>query len=292
MTLYLDPALPSRPRLEDLRFPIRSDHEAWIQGSRTIFREHWKPNEIDPLADPRPPAGWMKEKLLETDHLFWGRWDYWAILKLTQKVPRSPIPPIRWECDRPFNGFKNHYIDGGIGHRHLSDCLDLVYNLGHQASWRKKADGALDYFLDWLLYGFSELEERPEEPKGATGAFSRLYQFCNIHIWQAWPWDYFADLLIEIEHADLKGFEPTPPNVTKLAQALLYTPPKVEDPRLHPLYDCCAGTGAMLFRAGANKTLKFAAQEVDWICYRAMIVNAYLYVPWAAIPLPFLWNDD
>jgi hypothetical protein len=40
--------------------------------------------------------GWLLPFLLENDTLLWGRWDYWAELMQTPRLPARPIPQIEW----------------------------------------------------------------------------------------------------------------------------------------------------------------------------------------------------
>lgn len=261
----------------------------FVRNARGYLANKWEPTQVNKHKNLIPDLkrdlypGWLLPYIFMYDARMWGRWDYWFRTELGGRLLDEPIPTIDWELDRPLNGIKNNYVDGGIGFRHLSDCLDAVKG-EERLSWVGWSSWkCVDYFLDWFLYGVGHIRELPEEPY--PGASMRLYQTFNLEPFMAWPYDYWGDLLADQKVGKQQGFYPTPLDVVELMVRIQTQ--DLTSSLDHSVYDSCVGTGRTLL-AWSNYSLCLYGQELVSTFHKASYFNAYLYAPWMARPISFL----
>ena len=248
-----------------------SPRQAHLAVLRKLIREakNW-PRQPDRSIRREKPSGWLLPALLDIDDALWGRWDYWCRTRMAGKLLDEPIPQIhfRSEMQNPCR-------------KMLENSLNHVTSHGAWQTWGSST--YMDYFLDWILYGFGDLKELPREPD--EGAFSRLYQTFCLEAMLAWPDDYFGFLLAEAKFGRGAGFYPTPMEVTEMMVQMLYHDSK--DMRVEKVNDPCVGTGRMLL-SSSNFSLCLSGIDIMETCVKATKVNLFLYAPWGARPFPFL----
>lgn len=214
--------------------------------------------------------GWLLPYLLETDMMLWQRWDHWAETMQAGRILDETIPPIHWTP---------HGNDPA--RKMLERCLDCVTRYG---SWRGWSSWQyMDFFLDWLLYGFGYIKTPPEEPHGCDGASMRLYQMFSLETLLAYPNDYFGDILAENCHGKQNGFFPTPMDIVCMMVKMQMD--TGEDMRCKTVCDPCTGTGRMLLYAG-EFSYRLYGNDIDRTVIKCTIINGYLFVPWLAKPFP------
>lgn len=87
-------------------------------------------------------------------------------------MPAEPIPQI---------DFDRGYVSGrDKGRKMLDICLDKMLTKGGYVNLMSR----VEYFLDWLLYGFGHphpwFKELPSEPRGCVGCSMVLYQLFDL----------------------------------------------------------------------------------------------------------------
>jgi len=247
-------------------------------------------DSIDPNLERTLERGWLLPYLMQYDDALWGRWDYWGRTTMAGRLLDEPIPQITWDNQRPFGGIKNRYVDGGLGYKHISDCLDLVTNYGRLSWTGWSSFSNINYFLDWLLFGFGFLHEEPKEPSGCKGASMRLYQFFDLAIFQVYPWDYWGDILAEQQHGRHLGFFPTPFPVIQLMVGITFLGGD-GDYRAQSFMEPCMGTGRILMLA-SNYTLNLYGCDINETCVKASLVNGFITAPWMVKGFDFLKKRD
>jgi hypothetical protein len=251
---------------------FRRENAAWMQQ-----RQKYKP---DPKLERILERGWLLPYLLHADTLTWQRWEYWTELMEAGEVGDRPIPQIEWTTD----GTGRTLFDQQ-GHKHLEHCFDLIPNDGHGgwAGWSSWT--YVDYFFDWLLFGFGQRGyDLPTEPRGCEGASMRLYQAFNLNLLMAFPNDYLGDILAINQFGKRSGFYPTPLTVCTMMTRMLM---QGQDCRRETVCDPCLGTGRFLLTA-SNYSLRLYGQDINETVIKAALINGYLYAPWMVKPFPFL----
>lgn len=241
-----------------------------------------KKKKIDPNLKRNLEHGWLLNYLIPLDSMVWGRWGYWIYIQQFQQMPKEGIPQIEFDC-----GGRCSEGSDAITTKHLNECLNLITNSYSWQGW--SGANILEYFLDWLLYGFGSpmQTELPKEPAGCNGASMRLYQYFDLSYLVAYPWDYFGYLFSESSIGKGSAFFPTPHHVVQFMTAI--TMDAKQDSRLFSVCDPCVGTGRMLLYA-SNYFLRGGGQDINPFCVKGTIVNCYLYAPWYAKPLKVVDN--
>ncbi|MEA3207344.1 MAG: hypothetical protein QOE70_401 [Chthoniobacter sp.] len=246
---------------------------------RITTARNW-PRRPDPKIH-RDPAklgrGWLLPCLLAIDDHLWGRWDYWARTTLAGRLLDEPIPQIDF-------GHEGN-MDRSPCRRMLEASLNSIPRHGEWRTWGSWQ--YLDYFFDWLLFGFGHSHEPPKEPE--EGAFSRLYQVFCLDAMLAWPYDYFGDMMSEQQHGRHLGFYPTPHVVADFMTRINFRDAgeSGRDTRTQTVNDPCVGTGRMLLFA-SNHSLCLSGADINATCVKSTLVNMWMYAPWGAKPFPFL----
>lgn len=259
---------------------FRKTNAEWIDDRR----KHYK---LDPKLERDLKPGWLLPYLMEADLLTWRRWLYWVDLMELGRLNDQPIPKIHWMTDSSSRSMFDQQ-----GHRHIQQCLDLIPNCGG-GSWQGWSSwDYVNYFFDWLLYGFAHPGyQLPKEP--VAGASMRLYQTFNLNLLIAFPHDYFGDILALNRFGKGQGFYPTPmPVVTCMVEMLMHDviTCDLRDSRLETVNEPCLGTGRMLL-AASNYSLRLSGQDINGTVIKAALINGYMYAPWLVKPLPFLSGE-
>lgn len=193
-----------------------------------------------------------------------GRWRWWMEAHALGRLPDSPIPQIN------FLGMHDPETL-----RMLEKCLD--------ADWSYR----LDHFLDWLLWGFGEGEERPKISEKTN---EKWYGLFNMGLMIVNPYDYWGYLYSETKGRgswNRSGFYPTPQHVVQLMCKMVMADHEREndhiDHRLDSMCEPCCGTGRMLMEQ-SNYSVNMYGMDIDHICVAATKVNGYLYIPWLVRP--------
>ena len=244
-----------------------------------------KKRKIDPDLKRDLEHGWLLNYLMPLESMVWGRWAYWVHIQQFKKLPKEGIPQIEFNCG---NG---NSAEGGdsIAMKHLDECLSLICKYGSWQGW--SGANILEYFLDWLLYGFGSQtqKELPKELNGCEGASMRLYQYFDLSYLVAYPWDYFGYLFSESNIGKGSAFFPTPHTTVQFMTMITMGSPSDQDSRLFSVCDPCVGTGRMLLYT-SNYSMRGYGQDINPFCVKATMVNCYLYAPWFAKPLTVIDN--
>jgi hypothetical protein len=296
----------------DVLVQVQELREQWLaykpaKPSRAEVKADRKRNAL--LADaghtPGPPAGpkhheitrgWMLPYLLKLDVLTWRRWDYWYALASQPEgehaLPAEPIPQIEFMqegatyADDGTISRLRHVRGQGRARKMWESSFEMVapyWNGWGSATY-------ITYLLDWILFGFGQQTEAPKEPYGAEGCSDRLYEHFDLWPLILWPYDHLGDLFAEMAVGRGAGFYPTPHNVVEMMTLMIMgTEPGSKDPRLLRVLDPAVGTGrAPLF--ASNYTLCLAGQDVNPVVVKACLVNAYLFAPWMARSIKWVWD--
>jgi len=213
--------------------------------------------------------GWLLPYLIDIDELLWCRWKYWIEAREANKLPDRPIPIVTF-------GHDGNHVEKSSGWRHISDCLELIdpYDGG---------SNRVELFLDWLLYGFG-LHAQKTLPQGMSHETSmKLYQFFDLAILMAFPYDYWGEILSFSSFGKRLGFYPTPHNVVELMVKVGMMQHNITDTVLDP----CVGTGRMLLHA-SNHSVQLYGMDINGLVLKAALVNGYCYAPWMVKPFSFL----
>ena len=225
--------------------------------AREWVDQEWEPK--DTLIDGYETdveSGWLFPLLLKLDSFIWGRWDYWGQMALDGCIGTAPIPQIEFE---------------NVPHPKVMKMLNnCIQNVGSGVSQYT----AMEYFLDWLLYGFGKSVVRPKEPE--PGAFDRIYQLFCLDAILAFPFDYLGHLFSEQQHGKYSAFFPTPLSVCLLMAGITYD--EGVDNRTKTCYDPAVGTGRTLLLA-SNHCLRLSGQEIDILIHKACEINMWFYAP-------------
>ena len=233
------------------------------------------PKKIDPNLKRDLKHGWLLPYLVQWDELTWKRWDYWGEMMHAGELIAKPIPLI--------DLIDKH--QGAAARKNLETCLNAVPGYGEWQGWGSWE--YLDYFLNWLLFGFGYKgqPELPAEPRGCTGASMRLYQIFDLSLLMLYPYDYWGEIMAENRFGRGAGFYPTPEPVVNLMVGMLFCEQK--DHRAETVMDPCVGTGRMLLHA-SNYSLRLYGMDINESVIKAALVNGYCYAPWLVKPFPFL----
>ena len=246
--------------------------------------------------------GWLFSHLYHHDALLHGRWEYWHRLQLVpvEKFPllQEPDPEIRLASIRehilPIEPIpqiifsEGRFRDHNKGRKMLEICLDKMLTKGGYINMLTR----IEYFLDWLLYGFGHphpwFEQLPAEPTGCEGCSMVLYQLFNLFHLLYQPQDYWGNLIVEAKgkgSQKLTGYFPTPSTVAVMMSKVLFSHDK--DTRLQIGYEPAIGTGVMTLEP-SNQILNMVGTDIDKLLLKACLVNWYLYCPWFAMPVFYL----
>jgi hypothetical protein len=238
----------------------------------------WKQPAIDRNLQRELKHGWMLPYLLEYDWHCWRRWDYWVRTMQAGQLLDEPIPKIKFSCEGTAEGLNSP------ARRHLESCLDMIAR--NWLGWSNWSD--MDYFLDWLLYGFGYPGQKML-PNAGSEVSMALYQHFNLAFLIAYPFDYWGAILAENSYGRRLGFYPTPHTVVEAMVEIVFSDYEKEqdDSRLKTVCDPCLGTGRMLLFA-SNYSLRLYGADINPTVIKASLVNGYLYAPWLLKPFPFL----
>ncbi len=223
--------------------------------------------QIDPTAQRDLQHGWLTPYLTKLDDLLWGRWQYWFDAMTANQLPDRPIPEIDFHHD-------GNHVEKSAAWRHLNDCLDLI-------DPHDGGSNRIELFLDWLLYGFGYGAQKTLPERMPHETSMKLYQFFDLSILMAFPYDYWGEILSFSNFGKRLGFFPTPHTVVELMVRI--SQPSATD----VVGDPCVGTGRMLLHA-SNHSVRLYGADINGTVLKAALVNGYCYAPWMVKPFPFL----
>lgn len=237
--------------------------------------------------------GWLLHYCFIHENIWSGRWRYWEETQTYGKLLNAPIPQIEWESEPHRRTIQ-----------HLNHCLDTI-----SPTWRDTVEEkrrTIDYFFDWLLWGLGHALQPafPLDHWGGRTHDKLLQVFCPSWLVMA-PHDYFGWLL-EQHAADLD----IPPQIS-MAEALAVVETifpdgwtqrsngkggfakgrAKRDYRRQILVDPETGSGRVLL-AGSNYSLVGIGYNTNARLSKAALINAYLFIPWAVYPFPFLFERN
>ena len=205
----------------------------------------------------RTSRDWLRPYLFQLQ----SRWAFWVDILQTKKKPEA-IPEILF-----LNSPKAEVL------KHLKNLLTdyICYS----------SSVGLSEFLDWLLWGFGEGNERAKISEKVNEYW---YKTFNLDLLTENPYDYLGDLMAERKMGrwnNPAGFYATPHPIVQMMVSI--TMKKNKD-ITSSVYDPAVGTGRMLLEA-SNYSLNLFGQDIDYNCVKACKVNGYLYVPWLVKPM-------
>jgi len=219
--------------------------------------------------------------LLALSDRFDGRWTYWLkTLESGRPLPGN-IPKIRF-LSQPNDEAKKNLLDCV---RHLQ-----AKGVGACEAW--------NCFVEWLLWGFAAPIQKEFPPRVDEGTSWYWYKTFNLGLLMKFPCDYMAWASCEIagmaRAGSRDGYFPTPGNVVNMMVDVTMT----EADKTKKVCDPCLGTGIMLLYA-SNYSLRLFGQDIALDKVKMATANAFIYVPWVALPADHLidwttqedWND-
>lgn len=210
--------------------------------------------------EERTCRGWLLPYLWALDGMFSKRWDYWTRTLEKGEMLAEPIPKIEFEMFPNAEALKN-----------LESCLRKYVHMGVR----------LNDFLEWLLWGFGEGEDRPRVAPEVNEFWYRTF---NLGFLLRNPHDYWGGLLTEQKSGywnNPNAFYPTPHAVCEAMARMTFVGDG--DFRDKTVCDPCVGTGRLLLFA-SNYSLRIFGADIDRVCVQACRINGYLYVPWMVKP--------
>jgi N-6 DNA methylase len=226
------------------------------------------------LGDEVPPwhyHGWLLSQVqLADDHPSSpGRWNHHLRTLEAGGLLDEPIPQMRFhECPKP------------DGRKMLEKCIHLI-------AQRASAWTAFQNLIEWLAWGLAVAGEMPRLDEATNEALYRSFNFEPLLVE---PHDYLGSMLSERRSGGWNphAFFPTPHNVAEFMAQMTFTDARGvsdRDPRTMRVLDPAVGSGRLLLHA-SNYSYCLYGCDIDPLVAAICRVNAALYVPWLAFPLP------
>lgn len=238
----------------------------------TFFRQHHRL----PTLNDDPPAyqwkGWMLPYVVLAHRVITetgDRWSYHLRLLEADTLPPDPIPPLRF-LHSPHAGTMNA----------VRRWVLLAEE--HGRSW----DGFAQ-LIDWLAFALNVGQTPSTMPEKVQAT---LYREVGIHQLLQQPYDYFGELLSERRGNGWNphAFYPTPMGVADMMVRMTMDQSTLRpdvDPRTQTVCDPAVGSGCLILAASQFSLRCFGIDKDSLVCKIAAI-NAALYAPWIAFPLP------
>lgn len=241
-----------------------------------FFNEHGRLPRLDDPG-PRPWAywGWLLAYVILANQMHPAvpdRWGYHLRTLQAGKLLDEPIPRIE---------FSDHHYGQSLaaGLKMLQKLEDIIER--DHGAW--SAFGSL---VDWLAFGLAVSRDQPTTSDKIS---EELYRTCNVEPWVTDPSDYLGAFLSERRASgwNKSGFFPTPHAICEMMVQMQMAMPIEDgrDPRIHSVNDPAVGSGRMLLHA-SNFSMNLCGQDIDPLVVKICLINAALYVPWLAFPLP------
>lgn len=225
------------------------------------------------------------------DSFLSDRWAWWMACLLNRKVGDWQIPRINFSetsSQSPYEPlWRARYPDMAskfietIGTRQgLSKSITtLIQTFTH----RTHAHRALRIIVDAFLYAFGD-PQTPKPPADLDPREEHALAFAIHDLvpkFMAHPGDWAARIISEnlYPKGNALGWFPTPMCVCELMSAMTFE----GDSRFKTVNEPCLGTGAMLL-AASNHSLRLCGSDIDADMIAWSKFQAFLYVPWLAIP--------
>lgn len=226
------------------------------------------------LGDAIPPwkyRGWLLSyvQLADVDARLPGRWTHHLRTLETGKLLDEPIPRIE---------FSNTPDPKGV--KMLDRCLGLAALTG--SVWN-----AFTTLVDWLGWGLAVSAELPELDDAVQES---LYRTFNAEPLLLSPHDYLGALLADRRSGawNPNAFYPTPHPVAEMMVQMTMGRGGDGDlmsMRTKRVLEPAVGTGRILLHA-SNLSYCLYGMDIDPLVVAITRINAALYAPWMAFPLP------
>lgn len=253
--------------------------------------------------------GWMMPLLAQVDRYLWGRWDYWTrcqavpahawtrwkmepMLALLENRNPEPLPKFVIEETLPAESIPQiEWQYSSLAETMLDNTFNCIPRHGEWRTW--SAWDYLEYFLDWILFGFGHPAYKtiPREPAGCDGASMRLYQMFDLSVLLLYPEDYLGRIIPQICGKKAQrnaGFYPTPLVVASFMSQVVSGE---QTDRTSSFNEPACGTGALML-SQSNYGLCGIGQDIDPILLKCALFQFFLYAPWFAIPIWWLGKTD
>jgi hypothetical protein len=244
-----------------------------------FMKEHRRVPMITDEKKPWEYRGWLMyyRAMCELHPDVPKRWDYWARTVQAGVLLDEPIPEVIFdEAFVPKHGGMSPELTM------VDKWIELVHQ--KQGTWNSVSE-----LMDWFLWGFGAADA---PPKFSAELNEALYRQVNIGPLLLRPADYFGTWISAHKSFNPHAFYPTPMHVVRFMNQMTFTKDAKErcneegrDLRTFTVHDPCTGTGRFLLDAG-NYSLNLSGIDIDPVNLAVAKVNAFLYVPWLARPLP------
>lgn len=193
------------------------------------------------------------------------RWGYLFEIMESGKLPKDPIPQIRFDRDPTVS-------------KSLEKYITITSEYGRRGfGWE-----AFRSFLDWLSWG---LGTSSEYPKLDDATQEKLYRAVDLGPWLLSPYDYLGEYAAEVHGSgwNPNAFYPTPHAICELMIRMTFD--SGQDLRTRSVMDPALGTGRFLLHA-SNHSLYLFGQDIDPLMCQITLINGALYAPWIVRPPP------
>lgn len=202
--------------------------------------------------------GWARFRLALFD--LSPRWQWWALVLLTKRLPPLPYPKI---------GFATQFPDHAGPMRMIRECL-------------RPPDARFEDFLDWILFGCGGFDTK-QLPRGLTPSLARHWEATfDLALLLREPGDwlghYYETVVASPSMKSSTGFFSTPMSLCHL-MVELHRPGLMDS-----VHEPCCGSGRMLM-AASNYSINLSGTDINPTLVKICQANAWLYMPSVVLPL-------
>ena len=280
MSLFMPPPPPAViPELEPIILPPEAPEEPVAIVPVTVqaephdcewvafIRQHGCTPALGDAKQPWEYKGWLMYYRLACEDRsdVVPRWNYWAETMQAGRLLDKPIPKLVF----------HETTERDPEYKLVDKWIELVHQ--KNGTWDSVRD-----LMDWFLWGFAAADA---PPKFSAELNEALYRQVNIGPLLLKPADYFGSWVSFHKGSwNPHAFFPTPMHVVTFMNQMTFGT-QAGDCRLKTVADPCVGTGRFLMDA-SNHSLCLSGIDIDPTNLAVAKVNAYLYAPWLARPLP------
>lgn len=257
------------------------------------YLKEWQPKDINQLdtTNPKPQNhGWLLPLLYRIDSLTNQRWQHWA--KANQVLEKDLIYYCGHGLDNQFfqNALFVHtypvlsFEENPKVSKYFWSIFDLIQ--------KKKGMSllpALEYFIDWMLHGLGHelFKDRNNQHNIDPNLDWLLYQYVDVSIIMAYPFDYFGLICPEIfsdkSNSEL-GYFPTPTSLSQMMIRLFFKENQITS-ATHSEPSAGTGTVPLLL---SNHIFCSDTIELQDTLTRCQLINFYFWCPCFIRPLWYL----